>query len=117
MNREYVPYELALELQGLGFNEPCFGVYNTKNGNIRKGRVGEVGNAPLCQQVFRWFREKHGYNCFIPSTPDGKYYYFRENLNDRREDSEPELTDKFETYDEAELACLKKLIKLVKQKS
>jgi hypothetical protein len=29
MNKEFVPYEQALALKELGFNEPCFGYYNT----------------------------------------------------------------------------------------
>jgi hypothetical protein len=74
-------------------------------------------SAPLFQQAFRWFREKYEYNCFVTSSIlDGRWYYYRENLNDRREDSDPELTPKFDTYEEAELACLEKLIDLVKNK-
>ena len=118
MEKEFVPYELALELKELGFDEPNYFLkwYDSK-GKIREGLgLGEV-NAPLYQQAFRWFREKYGYNCFVTSSIlDGKWYYFRENLNDREDDSEPELTPKFDTYEEAELVCLKKLIEIVKNK-
>jgi hypothetical protein len=27
MEKEFVPYELALKLKKLGFDEPCFGLY------------------------------------------------------------------------------------------
>ena len=67
---EFVPYELALELKQLGFDEPCFGRYDGKGKN--KGKIwyempnrGQetipVGDvlAPLYQQAFRWFREKY----------------------------------------------------------
>jgi len=28
MNKEFIPYEQALELKELGFDEPCFGCYD-----------------------------------------------------------------------------------------
>lgn len=121
MKKEFIPYEQALELKELGFDEPCLDCYNHK-GNLwgmRLDQQSTVDNAclaPIYQQAFRWIREKYGYNCFITSsTIDGKWYYFRENLNNRKDDSEPELTPKFETYEEAELACLKTLIELIKK--
>jgi len=126
MKKEFIPYEQALELKELGFDEPCIAIYIDNKLTIEddwlystnKDTFIESDNftAPLYQQAFRFFREKYGYNCFITSSIiDGKWYYFRENLNDRREDSEPELTTKFDTYEESELACLKKLIELAKQ--
>ena len=57
---EFVPYELALELKQLGFDEPCFGVYATKDGYVRKSAYDENGDAPTYSQAFRWFREKSG---------------------------------------------------------
>ncbi len=30
MNKEFIPYEQALELKELGFDEPCFGCYDEK---------------------------------------------------------------------------------------
>jgi hypothetical protein len=35
MNKEFVPYEQALALKELGFNEPCFGNYNNLTGTTR----------------------------------------------------------------------------------
>jgi hypothetical protein len=117
MNREFVFYEQALILRELGFNESCFAYYTCERDLVFMHSKTKFLScefaAPTFFQAFRWFRLKYGYNCFIPSTSTGKYYYFRENLNDRREDSEPELTPKFDSYEEAELACLKKLIEMV----
>ena len=28
MEKEFVPYELALRMKALGFDEPCFGYYD-----------------------------------------------------------------------------------------
>ena len=35
MKQKFVPYDIALNLKALGFNEPCFGFF-TNNGNIRR---------------------------------------------------------------------------------
>ena len=120
MNKEFIPYEQASELEKLGFDEPCFGVYATKDGYVRKSAYDEIGNAPLYQQAFRWFREKYDLNVFVYAnthisielslTEPRKYFY----LIDTEEGLE-ESKD-FNTYEEAELECLKKLIELVKNK-
>jgi hypothetical protein len=122
MEKEFIPHKLAFELKELGYDEPCLMYwYEASNGYVLVNKKDQTfqpyTNAPLYQQAFRWFREKYGYNCFVTSSIlDGKWYYFRENLNDREDDSEPELTPKFDTYEEAELECLKKLIEIVKNK-
>jgi hypothetical protein len=76
MEKEFIPYKLALELKQLGFDEPCFGRYYYKESypilNPNSGEtelVFEFGQyikqteitilAPLYQQAFRWFREKY----------------------------------------------------------
>ena len=75
MNKEFIPYEQALELKELGFDEPCLAFYDGKETNqvyynsVRNGsgdyepfknneRLKWFG-APLYQQAFRWFREKY----------------------------------------------------------
>jgi len=132
MEKEFVPYELALELKELGFDEPCFGFCQYKNGKI-KHITTEEGNynnrfhkstsdffwvsAPLYQQAFRWFREK--YNIEHNNSPAKKF----------KQDKSREISiyiDGFfisnlrftldKTYEAAELECLKKLIEIVKNK-
>ena len=135
MNKEFIPYEQALALKELGFDEPCFAFYNHNrellrymnpdkdwnslfNQTLRNSKITlpDTYTAPTFSQAFRWFREKYRYNCFITSSKlDGKWYYFREDLDDRWNDSEPELTPKFDSYEEAELACLQKLIEIIKK--
>ena len=107
MNKDFIPYEQALELKELGFDIPSISGYSYPDSDKL------LTQAILYQQAFRWFREKHSYNCFIVSTKTGKWFYFREDLSDFKNDSEPELTPKFETYEEAELACLNRLIEIV----
>jgi hypothetical protein len=67
MNKEFVTYEIALELKQLGFDEPCFGYYNSGVKNSLEVEYSipydhkEYLSAPLYQQVFRWFEENYSY--------------------------------------------------------
>jgi hypothetical protein len=140
MKKEFVPYDLALELKQLGFDEPCFGYY--VDGELRGINLGmeELGGiepyykrfgfhtlsnhdidnlnkivvtAPTYSQAFRWFREK--YNLF--GQVNIRTYYIYEISNDGIAIKMVSQYDKLlNTYEEAELACLKKLIEIVKNK-
>lgn len=125
MNKEFIPYEQALELKQLGFDEPCFGCYfhNNKdaveynpdgiplNHNNRKSRI----SAPLYQQAFRWFREQHGLTGLVEiGTQEFSYQVFDDKGN-RQLGNQPLSFNG--NYEEAELACVKELIKIVKHKS
>ena len=111
MNKEFVPYEQVLALKELGFDEPCFGYYD-EGGNLYTEMV-EVLKAPLYQQAFRFFREKHNlvfnfisYNIVKPGE-----YHWSITWND-----EAKAGGIVKTYEEAELECLIKLIEIVKTK-
>jgi hypothetical protein len=127
--KEFIPYEQALALKELGFDEPCFGYYYTLNGKDWKFaekseyyRLDDEINiggkfrllAPLYQQAFRGFREKYKYNHSIVFTqhPFGTDEYQYMILLD--DDEYVEIN--FKTYEEAELACLIKLIEIIKKK-
>lgn len=133
----FVPYELALELKELGFNEnslawflpeiaskdnipsPVLGSYS-RNFNSYPDRI----NAPLWQQAFDWFREKYdllGYVNDESSIEDNpnlhkKWIYVIQELPVVLHDDLS--NDKvYKTYKEAELECLKKLIEIVKEQN
>jgi len=109
MKNEFIPYEQALALKELGFDEECFSFYNAigevyesegfyrYSYNVHKDEV----IAPLYQQAFRWFREKHGLRHFI-EYDNGHYNAVVQSS----------LVYHCDTYEKAELACLKKLIEL-----
>ena len=113
MNKEFIPYEQALALKELGFNFEDYdilGFYSKKYGVTTHSQLtknDEYNPAPLYQQAFRWFREK--YNIF--TSVDVNYCYkvyfndefFEESIN-------------YNSHEEAELECLKKLIEIVKEK-
>jgi len=132
MEKEFVTYELALKMKQLGFDEPCFGFYNNADGNVWiKHTIDEsikniyIGDfeAPTFSQAFSWFREKYDlypsiniYNdkwlCVIKSTISNETEisgYIVATINNGH--------PTFETYEEAELKCLEKLIELVESKS
>jgi hypothetical protein len=117
MKKEFIPYEQALALKQLGFDEPNhFLKWYDSKGGIREGLgLGEV-MAPLYQQACRWFRKNHGlYSSILPkkSYPDnyvsGVEWYVTICGGDGVEIG----PDGTYTYEEAELACLNKLIEIV----
>ena len=128
MKKEFIPYEQALELKELGFNEPCLAVYFNPTQELYFNKyVNEFNEdvrtlSPLYQQAFRWFREKYDLQCWVEPTGSDRYSC-RYDGNDktgyrwvgylRNIDNEILF---YLTYEEAELACLKKLIEIVKNK-
>lgn len=154
MNKEFIPYEEALELKRLGFDEPCFAFYDAYNGdshlfynlrgkshwllrvinalrNKQEQSVLETSQyhleylegdnavlAPTYSQAFRWFRENYDIDSFVRRKYKNavkigyffgidtlKYFKFIDFLSKT-----------YETYEEAELECLKQLIEIVKNK-
>jgi hypothetical protein len=105
----FVPYEQALALKELGFDEPCFGWYS-KDGTFYEGKTTihqGLLSAPLCQQAFRWFRENHDLYINVTRYNDegeDKFLYYIDS---------GDVEEEFSTYEEAELACLKNLIEIV----
>lgn len=111
LKKEFLTKEQALRLKDLGFFEPCIGVY--RNGEIvittdPKDHYYYEDSAVTYSQAFRWFRENHGINSYIKhECPDVEPYY--EYVIDE------DVFDMFDTYEEAEVACIDKLIEIVKE--
>ena len=130
MEKEFVPYVLAVKLKSLGFDEECFGFYNptvTEKVIMNNDSYGGYGLsyehivvAPTYSQAFRWFREKGYDNSFkkmdygIESNFTG-YYYTIYNGNEVIHIHGADGRSK--TYEGAELACLAKLLEIVESKS
>lgn len=134
MKNEFLLYDLALALKKLGFDEPCvatyvnrgnsvrftFGIFQNPKRNSQANTVsgtfiGEQGcYAPTFSQAFRWFREKfeldlNPMDFYIKKERHPIYFSYVWNGIKWEQAGEG-------TYEEAELACLKKLIEIVKQK-
>jgi len=112
MNKEFCDYKTALALKELGFDEPCLWFYanngndgfvnflSNENGVVNKNNIV---TAPLYQQAFRWFREKYDLHHTIVKYET--QYGFDTNAGGFK---------LFKTYEEAEQACLDKLIEIIK---
>ena len=135
MTKEFVPFDRSLKLKELGFNESCLGGYIYLQGsgtfelafykdrNVDFNTTSNIYvSAPLYQQCYRWFREK--YNLYQDISVfawnyDKKQLGFsiRTYLNPVNIETERKVYGEvYETYEEAELACLDKLIELVENK-
>ena len=129
MRKEFIPYEQALALKELGFDEPCLGIHYNEGLNpslIVSSQYGEHGAtanggilAPLYQQAFKWFRDNHNLHSCITLPINKKDYAFE--INNLSEEIKEGFLCEMQsgiiyTYEEAELACLVKLIEIVKEK-
>lgn len=133
MMKEFVPYNEALELRKLEFDEPCFGYYdntgklffNTNGQPVGKDWVWE-GNqivptdmvlAPTHSQAFRFFREKYNLHSeiLLDQTSQPKYCFEIHKYEDFGNYEEIRIGEWFlyRTPEEAELECIKHLIKVV----
>ena len=132
MKTEFVPYELALRMKQLGFDENRFAYYYLHKdkplletqGSYDFGTHSNSVTAPLYQQAFRWFREKYRlHSCIISDNCiKDTYGYHVDFLTKEDKDlymvegvAESEVVLGFNTPKEAELACLEKLIEIVEQ--
>ena len=129
MEKEFVPYEQALALKELGFDEPCFGRYYYRESypmlnsqSEETELVFEFGQylkqtevtilAPTFSQAFRWFDENTDLMGFVvPSIKDNHFdWLIRIDWEE-----EIECEEAYSSRIEAELACLRKLIEIVKK--
>ena len=121
IEKEFIPYEQALALKELGFDEECLSTIDQTDYIHIKGTKYPIRGAmcyletdcPTFSQAFRWFREKYN----LLGTPQyfygGFYCYTVNDMKDTKESNR--LFSEFETFEEAEIACLKKLIEIVKK--
>ena len=136
MEKEFIPYEQALALKELGFDEPCFGWFRSTlipsnfteyfletifgmnespSDWVNSNFLDKACSAPLYSQAFRWFREKYRLSVLIQDWLDDYSGEIVEwTIGEDR--IIYEITNRTDTYEEAELECLKKLIEIVKNK-
>jgi hypothetical protein len=118
--KDFILYEEALELKQLGFQERCFGHYwenlfyfrTTFNHPSTMPNSPESCLAPTYSQAFRWFREKYNLKSYIR---------FRTEKNTNKEhydwviEGQKVIYRHFKTYEAAEIACIRRLIRIVKE--
>lgn len=132
---EFITYTQALELKQLGFDELCWAWYNIPDEDVRYcyseqrspitnsheewsaqiwGKKAENIGLPTSSQVFKWFREKYNLLGIVGYCDDnsGKFMSVIDNINS---DIDYDMNAK-DTYEQAELACIDRLIEIVKNK-
>jgi hypothetical protein len=117
MESLFCPYEQALALKELGFNEECLAYYNLQlqiefkscYNKVPIIMSGKKCGIPTFSQAFRWFRKEHNLKSFIQPIPDDvDTYIFAYGTKEIEHDDLDYLT-----HEEAEIACLIKLIEIV----
>lgn len=127
-NKDFITYEQASALKELGFDEPCFKIWNDYGKATIQNRFQldlkvdswshNSFKAPTYQQAFRWFREKHNLPSEIRFVANLEVYDYRITKIGIKYDNSfydgVRPTSAFTTYEEAETKCLDKLIQIVK---
>ncbi len=147
MEKEFVPYELALRMKKLksmdkgfrhGFNEKTFAYFVEGFPNHKliisnkpklysyeyNGGGPELISVPTWHSAFAWFRKKYSLYTELHKKFNGigVSIILSEYRYDHRQDKEVEyhipkyFGTIYRSYEEAELACLEKLIEIVESK-
>lgn len=121
LEESFIKYNEASELRELGFNSMCFGCFTYRVPELRWKLTSRISNndtmgivaAPIYSQVFKWFRDKYGYDVSIKKFTPSEYQFVIEQLSDN--DNNYYFIDfPFESYEKAQETCLKKIIKIIK---
>lgn len=120
MEKEFIPYEQAISLNQLGFDDPCIYVYLDKETvrqncglmNYPKQIYPDRILAPLFQQAFRFFRKEYSLNSLIIDSKSYDWYF---NINNMIKDDLEVEELYIKTYEEAQLKCLEKLIEITSE--
>ena len=127
MEKYFATYNQSLALKELGFDKPCMGKYDTKQGdewflniysghlNIQFGDKSKACIAPLRSQVFEWARKNHSIHGIVSYYGKGQWNI---EILDYKGNELIQIEDNtFWSYEEAESACIDQLIEIVKNKT
>ena len=122
MKNEFVPYQQTTEIKQLGFDQPCFAVYEDKKWQLVESKNSmsyelclktDTFPVPTFSQAFRWFREKYGYYADLFVDDDKTFGFMISSFVEEGVLEKP-IIRKINSHEEAELKCLIKLIEIVK---
>ena len=133
IENEFVDYNTALALKKLGFDEPCILLYRgldtqpvcqmsydfkTEKNSDYNDATNYWLTVPTFSQCFSWFREKYNIDSeFYMNHEYGiKFYtYLLLELKGSVITHLSGFSGRFETHEETQLECLKKLIEIVNE--
>ena len=111
------------ELDSLGFFEWLSETHNLKDNDITpeqldKLQLNDIHRTVFNSIAFRWFREKHNLYHFVTrevgiNTSD--IFFIASYYKGKKGNSPKNTAISSNTYEEAELECLKQLIKIIKE--
>jgi len=120
MEKEFVLYELALELKQLGFDEPCFVGYSTSTEKLEYysrpivTKDSFTVDSPTYSQAFRWFEEKYSYFVDIRTdTTPNEILGFDYTIKSWK--FPPMVFDFFKDKREGNIEVIKNMIEMVKK--
>ena len=128
IQKQFLPYDLALKVCELSFNEHCFGYYKSENNDVQfpnnisytssikkvKDMFGDKSFlAPTYQQTFNFFREDFKLNgqvsyCTYAIESCNGWRFTTDNPTGRQH-----WNGRFETYEDAQLSCIKYMIDII----
>lgn len=128
MEEDLVTYKQAIALQEIKYDQVSWfsniaSLYNKEGKHTMYTNYGRMGSgtsdgyisAPLKTHVFRWFRKKYNlYHRIDPGSHDNLGFYLGATLTNSLS-IKTFLVGVYTDYNEAESACIDKLIELVKQ--
>ena len=126
LEKEFVPYQIALDMESIGFDEPCLGYYLCRNSAFGIDDLlittewidllpydSSSCKTPTYSQIFRWFREKYNLIGLVEGGYDNGKNIFTYVIWDDFKDNSVDIY--YETYEQTEIELLKKLIGIVKE--
>ena len=137
LEKEFIPYQESLVLKELGFDEPCISGYSTTTkqryfySRPTSTQDSFTVDNPTYSQAFRFFREERGLDCsfedeMVEDEGGNEFQMWDFFIYKTKQKSDKKVMDfcsnNFETFiesytkEEAELACLRQLIQIVKNK-
>lgn len=132
IENQFVPYEMALKLKQLGFNERCVAHWwwpkqpslyiDQRFANSQsqmKDGVKILCLAPLWQQIIDWFREKHQLFVLLCPERDNGFGFKILNIKTKTNITHEELGNfeiepRFDIYEEAREQAILKALTLIK---
>jgi hypothetical protein len=114
--KDFVSYDESYQLKKFGYNKPCLKYAAISLAEMHNGDyyfVEKKLGLPLYSEAFRWFREEYN----LPSA-----IMYRKNIDDGTITYDWLILGQdvkyrhFDTYEDAELACLRRLLEIAKIK-
>ena len=121
--KDFIPYAESLALKELGFEEDCLMYWNDYGAQATNNRFKLLSNidewahnyveCPTFSQAFRFFREKYNLEGWVTPLVDEQGFVLKYQSRFHRAGFSVEVVGDYDSSEEAELECLRRLISVV----